>query len=131
MLDADQKDDAKLEEVFLTEFGDKGDKLWDCVKELTNMTQASLATKDFVRNVLVKACRVYGVEAYTKLEKAQQMEVMAILMNGFNTTVKTLMLLWNIKDIPQIIACAQEAKSVEESSLSQRRGSKLYNASYG
>ena len=98
----------------MTEFGEKGDKTWDRVKDLTSMTQGSQSAKDFVRNVLVKACRIYGVEAHSKLEQAQQMEVLAILMNGFNTTVKTLMLLRNVQTIPQVIECAQEAKSVEE-----------------
>ena len=72
------------------------------------MTQGSQPAKDFICNVLVKAYRVYGVDAQSKLEPVQRMDVLSILLNGFNTTVKT------VKTIAEVITYAQEAKPVKD-----------------
>ena len=110
------KNTDNLKDQFLEEFGDLKEKFWDRRAELQSMTQGSEPIKDYIRNVLAKARRVFRIKDTQDFDDNQKQELMTILMGGFNELIKTLVLLKSPETLNEMIKYAKEAKCLEQCS---------------
>ncbi len=106
--------DADLKREFLLEFGEEADKVWDKQKGLHELTQGTSSANDFVRTVLAKACRCFGVKAHNEFKNEHKEVIISVLVNGFNPRVKALVLTRKAKSLDDIIKAAFDAKCLEE-----------------
>ncbi len=106
--------EQELKDAFLLEFGEEGAKVWDKQKDLQDMTQGTLSAKDFVRQVLAKARRCFGVKAHEEFRDEHKNVIMSVLVNGFSPRVKALVLTRKAETLDDIMKAANDAKCLEE-----------------
>ena len=78
------------------------------------MTQGTSSAKDFVRTVLAKAHRCFGVKAHNEFKDEHKEVIISVLVNGFNPQVKALVLTRKAESLDDIIKAAHDAKCLEE-----------------
>ena len=63
---------------------------------------------------MVQAYQVFDKEPEAALEPHKENEILITLMNGFNSKIKTFMLLRKVKTLKEVLEAVKETKSLED-----------------